>query len=70
MYLVLAKFKGDWVVSQVKDRAEALHIYNNQASKVSIWASEAILIEGTILKSITEKEVLKSQGYPIGAMKL
>ena len=67
MYLVLAKFKGDWVVDQVKDRAEALHIYNNQASKVSIWASEAILIEGTILKSITEKEVLKSQGYPIEA---
>ena len=69
MYLVLAKFNGKWVVSQVEHETEALRIYNNQASKVSIWASEALLVEGTILKSITEKEVLKSRGYPITTLK-
>ncbi len=69
MYLVLAKFNGEWVVDQVEHKAEALRTYNNQASKVSIWASEAILIEGTILKSITEKEALKLRGYPITTLK-
>ena len=69
MYLVLAKFQGEWVVSQVEDKAEALLCYSNQASKVSIWASEAMLVEGTILKSITEKKALKARGYPIKAIK-
>lgn len=70
MYLILTKFTGGWVLNQVEHMPEALQVYSNQASKVGIWAGESMLIEGTILKSITQKEVLKSQGYPIGGNKV
>ncbi len=68
MYLVLAKFSGKWVVSQIEHKTEALQAYHNQASKVSIWASEAMLVEGTVLKSVTEKEALKARGYPLQSL--
>jgi len=69
MYLVLAKFKGDWVISQIEDEDKALQVYKNQASKVGIWAEEAILFNGNILNRITESEVLEARGYPIDTLK-
>jgi hypothetical protein len=65
MYFLLSKYKGEWIVGQNENLQEAERLYRNQCTKLDGWGmTDVILIEGKVLKSLTETEVLKSKGYP------